>query len=55
VLVVPPQSMGDGTDDHLIEGFMIDDDLAGMIADCCQGDKVKVIEIADRDGENNED
>jgi hypothetical protein len=43
VLAVPQQHMDDGTDDQLIEGFMIDDDLTGMIADCCKGDKVKVI------------
>jgi hypothetical protein len=46
--------MGDRTDDHLIERFVIHDDLAGMITDLCQGDKVKVIEIADRGDENDE-
>jgi hypothetical protein len=47
--------MGGGTEGHLVEGFMIDDDLADMIADCCQGDTVKVIEIADRNNANDED
>jgi hypothetical protein len=53
VLVVAQECRGDGADDHLIESYMIDDGLAGMSGDCCQGGHVKVIKIANRDNENN--
>jgi hypothetical protein len=43
VVVVPPEYSGDGADDHLIESYMIDDVLAGMIGYCSQGGHVKVI------------
>jgi hypothetical protein len=39
-------------DDHLIESYMIDDGLAGMIGDCSQGGHVKVIAIANREEKN---
>jgi hypothetical protein len=36
VLGTPSEYVGDGTDDNLIQGYLIDEKLIGMVVKCIQ-------------------
>jgi hypothetical protein len=43
VLVTPTEDISDGGDDNLIQGYLIDEELIGMVVECIQPTAVTIM------------
>jgi hypothetical protein len=43
VFVTPPECIGVGSDDNLIEGYLIDEELIAMVVGCIQSTSVTIM------------
>jgi hypothetical protein len=43
VVDAPPEYIGDGSDDNLIQGYFIDEELIGMVVECIQPTSVAIM------------